>query len=125
MAHLSQRQAASQWYMSRATLQRAIKAGKLSLTPDKTIDPAEMLRVFGEPGRPDGRPMVPDDPTPEPVRIVQLETENAMLRELVRSKDETLASKDANLADMRNQVQRLTHENGPAQRRHWWPWSKS
>ena len=118
MAHLSQREAATAWHMSRATLQRAIKAGKLSLTPDKTIDPAEMLRVFGEPGRPDGRPMVPDDPTPEPARIVQLETENAMLRELVRSKDE-------HLADMRNQVQRLTHETGPARRRHWWPWSKS
>jgi hypothetical protein len=119
MAHMSQRQAASQWHMSRATLQRAIKAGKLSLTPDKTIDHAEMLRAFGEPNRPEIRPVVPDEPTHEPARIVKLETENAMLRELVRSKDE-------HLADMRNQVQRLTHESGPARSRHsWWPWGKA
>lgn len=115
---LSQRQAASQWYMSRATLQRAIKAGKLSLKTDKTIDPAEMLRVFGEPGRPEIRPVVPDEPAHEPARIVQLETENAMLRELIRSKDD-------HLADMRNQVQRLTYESEPARRRHWWHWGKA
>lgn len=115
---LSQREAATQWGVSRATLQRAIKAGKLSLTPDKTIDPTEMLRVFGEPSRPESRPKVPAEPTQESARLIQLETENVMLRELVKSKDE-------NLTDMRAQVQRLTHDNGTAQSRStWWPWGR-
>jgi hypothetical protein len=42
---LSQRRAAQAWGISRATLQRAVSSGKLSVLPDRTIDPAEMLRV--------------------------------------------------------------------------------
>lgn len=110
---LSQREAATQWGMSRITIQRAIKSGKLSLKPDKTIDPAEMFRAFGETSRLVDRPSVPASTTPEPGRLIQLETENAMLRELLKSKDE-------NLSDMRAQVQRLTLDTVPAQRRHWW-----
>ena len=115
---LSQREAATQWGVSRATLQRAIKAGKLSLTTDKTLDPAEMLRAFGEPSRPESRPTVPSETAQASTRLIQLETENVMLRELVKSKDE-------NLTDMRAQVQRLTHDKGVTQSRPtWWPWGR-
>jgi hypothetical protein len=61
---LSQREAGSKWHVSRATIQRAIKRGKLSLTPHKTIDPAEMLRVFGEPEPAPSRPNEPLEPPP-------------------------------------------------------------
>lgn len=132
MSHLlSQREAASKWHMSRATIQRAIKTGKLSLTMDKRIDAAEMLRVFGEP-----RPALNATSTPpktiDPMDVYQhnlalmeaqkelLQAENAMLRDQLR---ETVAAKDANLADLRAEVLRLAHDR-PRPRRQWWRWGK-
>lgn len=41
--------AAKQWGVSRTTIYQKIKDGELSRGADKQIDPAEMLRVFGEP----------------------------------------------------------------------------
>ena len=125
MSHLlSPREAAQAWGMSRATIQRHVTAGKLSVTRDadgrQHIDPAELQRVYGPPKASASRP---DEASPgatlETTRIAVLETKVAMLTDLVRSKDE-------NLADMRAQVQRLTHDGGPAQgRRRWWPWGKA
>lgn len=46
---MSHREAAKHWGVSRATIQRAAASGRLSLLADRTIDPAEMVRVFGEP----------------------------------------------------------------------------
>lgn len=120
MVHMSQREAARAWGLSRATVQRAIKAGKLSATGDKLIDPSEMVRAFGEPkSRPDGRLNEPLEATNEQgvgqaelARIAALEAENRGLREL-------LASKDAHLIDLRSQVQLLSHDR-PGQRRRWW-----
>lgn len=118
---LSQREAASKWLMSRATIQRAIKDGKLSLTPDKRIDPAEMLRVFGEPSRPESHQTRPDNSTYEPpLRERELEAKVEHLTAL-------LAAKDENLADLRAQVLRLSHdipEPFPS-RRQWWPFRKA
>lgn len=100
---LSQREAARSWGVSRASMQRAIKAGKLSLTADKLIDPAEMVRVFGEPSRPNE----PLGSTPEPVellaRIERLEAERTGLLGVIDAQK-------ANLADLRAQVLMLTHE---------------
>lgn len=49
MAQLTQRQAAQQWAIPWTTFRRAVKAGKVTVSSDKTVDPAEMLRAFGEP----------------------------------------------------------------------------
>lgn len=124
---MSHREAARAWGVSRATIQRAIKSGKLSLTPEKTIDPAEMSRVFGEPLsrlasrlieplEAGGEPLVSH---PDPDRLTALEIENAALRaerdglrELVSSKDETIAA-----------MRLLTHDVAPRKRR-WWPWGR-
>jgi hypothetical protein len=57
---------------------------------------------------------------PDLVRLKVLEVENAMLRDQLR---ETIAAKDANLADLRAEVLRLTHDSPP--RRRWWPWGKA
>lgn len=70
MSHLlSQREAARAWGLSRATLQRAIKAGKVSVTRagdgSVGIDPSEMQRAFGPPV---SRPSGPLEATPEPPR---------------------------------------------------------
>jgi hypothetical protein len=124
MGHLlSQREAARVWGVGRASLQRAIASGKLSLTSDKRVDPAEMVRVFGEPkrsGEPaQGHAVGPDESTPNPpapipaqvARMAGLEAENSALREL-------LAAKDAHIEDLRGQVRLLTHDAAP--KRRWW-----
>lgn len=113
---LSQRRAAQDWGVSRARLQRAIKAGKLSPMPGGNIDPAEMLRVFGDPeSRTRSSQTTPIVPGDDPAEKARLKAEIEGLRAL-------LAAKDANLSDLRDQVQRLTH--APA-RRSWWPWGKA
>lgn len=127
---MSHREASRAWGVSRATIQRAIKAGKLSLSAEKTIDKAEMVRVFGEPSdRLVSRPAIPDEAGGEPglwhpihARIVALEAENSSLKVELAGTREALAAKDENLADLRAEVLRLAHER-PARRR-WWPWGK-
>lgn len=109
---MSQREAARKWGVSRATIQRAIARGELSQTSNKRIDPAEMVRVYGEPSRPESRPNGPLEATPDPaVRIAQLEAELAASR-----RENELQA--ANLADLRSQVRLLTHDGAP--RRRWW-----
>jgi predicted transcriptional regulator len=49
VALLSITEAAEQWGITRPTIYRYIKAGKLSRRADKKIDTAELLRVLGEP----------------------------------------------------------------------------
>lgn len=121
MAGMSQREAAKAWHLSRATIQRAIRAGKLSLTPEKLIDPAEMLRAFGEPGRPPNRPDGPPKTTSEPPTQ---EVEIARLRAELEAARAVIEAKDAHLADLRAEVQRLAHERPTGPARKWWPWGR-
>jgi len=117
---MSQREAARIWGVPRITLQRAVKDGKISLTGDKKIDPAEMVRFFGEPRQAHEpaqkiqlRPYEPDTLGAENAR---LQAENIALRELVQRAD---AERDRAL-DM---VRLLTHEKPaqePAQPKRWW-----
>lgn len=119
---MSQREAARAWGVSRATLQRYIAAGKLSLTTEKLVDPAEMVRAFGEPKRPQ-EPAQPDrveplESTNDPAqsqRIAVLEAEISGLRA-------TLAAKDSHIIDLRSQVQLLTHDSVDIKKikRRWW-----
>ncbi len=44
-----------QWGISRATVYKHIKAGKLSRLADGHVDVAEVLRVYGEPNKNTGR----------------------------------------------------------------------
>jgi len=112
---LSQRRAAQAWGVSRATLQRAINGGKLSVLADGTIDPAEMLRVFGEAkgGSQSGQngPIVPPVGHSE---LAALQAEIQTLRAALAAKEELLSAKDAHLADL-SQALRLLQ--GPAESR--------
>lgn len=135
MGHLlSQREAARKWGVGRTTLQKSITSGKLSLTASKLIDPAEMLRVFGEPKRatnpasgPDSRPdLSPGKATPlasdsdpgHAARVAVLEAELSGLRA-------TLSAKNAHIEDLRGQVRLLTHDSaGVAPKRRWW-WQRT
>lgn len=113
--NMSQREAARRWGVPRATLQRAIASGKLSLTSDKRVDVAEMVRVFGNPEPaqtgPNGPIEPPSDPPQLALTVARLEAENAALRELVKRAD---AERDRALET----VQRLLiHEEQP---KPWW-----
>lgn len=111
---LSQREAASKWSLGRATIQRAIKAGKLSMTPDKRIDPVEMLRVFGEPEPAREAISTPPKPITETVGIevelASLRAENAGLKATVEASRETIDVLKQSLA-------LLGHDRTS---RHWW-----
>ena len=111
---LSHREAARAWGVSRATIQRAVKSGKLSLTPEKTIDPAEMVRVYGEPAsRPESRQIVPSEAGVSHPESALLRAENEHLKAL-------LAQKEQNLEDLRRAMALLTHERPSEPRRRWW-----
>jgi len=113
---LSQREAAQLWAIPWTTFRRAVKAGKVSVGADKSIDPAEMVRAFGEPAAravtgtngPLGTSAAQPLAHPDFVRLKVLEMETSLLREM-------LARADAATADLRSEVLRLTHE-----KRRWW-----
>jgi hypothetical protein len=127
MSALSLREAASTWRLGRETLNKAIKSGKLSLTTDKQIDPAEMLRVFGEP-----RPVLKSEPRPPKTtletsgleaEIAGLKATLAGLEAAVSGKDEIIAAKDEVIAALKQTNLLLTHEHPSSpRRRRWWPW---
>lgn len=117
---LSQREAATQWCLGRTTIQRAIKSGKLSLTTDKQIDAAEMLRVFGEPGPAAGTNLGPPKTTHD---AAGLEVENSGLKAEIAGLKATLAATEAHVESLREAMLRLTH--APSQGRRWWPWRRS
>lgn len=107
MKPMSQREAARIWGLPRVTVQRAVASGKLSLTGDKKIDPAEMSRHFGNPrgeSEPDrasqSSPIVAASDAAEHAR---LKAENEGLKQL-------LAAKDQHLQDMQRALQVLTHQ---------------
>jgi hypothetical protein len=107
---LSQREAAAQWGMGRATLQRAIRAGKVSAGEGGRIEVSEMIRAFGEPGS--GRPATPHEATPratdEAIENARLKAENEGLRA-------ELAAVRENLTDLRGEILRLTGPKADAQ----------
>ena len=111
---LSQRQAAKTWNVSRGVIQRAIKSGELSQTIDKLIDPAEMIRVFGEPSRPACRLEEPQEPQENP----PYEAIIAALRADKEGLQKVIEAQASNLADLRAQVQLLAHES--TAKRRWW-----
>lgn len=108
MTLLSQREAARRWAMGRATLQRAIRAGRVSAVEGGQIELSEMLRAFGEPVS--GQQTVPSEPTlratHEAAEVARLRAENEGLRAVIDAQK-------SNLEDIRAQVLRLTHQAEP------------
>lgn len=118
MSRLTQREAAARWGRGRATIQRAIRAGKLTPDSEGRIDHSDLIRVFGEPGA--SRSRGPSKTTPEPPgqdpELIRLRAEVEALRAVVSAKDETITAQSQTIAAMRL----LTHDVAP-RRRQWWP----
>jgi hypothetical protein len=113
---LSQREAAATWKVSRNKIKAAIDAGELSVTTtDRRIDPAEMLRVFGEPQGPlPQQAAVPLQADPLAAEVARLQERVARLQDqlsertkgleaIIQAKDQTITA-----------LQLLTHERAPA-----------
>lgn len=117
---LSMGEAARQAGVSKATIHRAIKSGKLSAIRTDSgaygIDPAELFRVYRPTKQPETvtlRQIETPKETPETVREISL------LRERI---DELKADRDA----WRQQAERLLL-NAPetsTKPRHWWPFKR-
>jgi hypothetical protein len=87
--------------VSRATLQRKISSGKLSVLADGTIDPSDMLRVFGEAkGGPDNGSHEPLEPPAGHNNESVLRAEIQTLRTALAAKDELIAAKNKHLDDL-------------------------
>ena len=122
-------QAAKAADVSKTTIQRAIKSGRLSASRQDdgsyVIDPAELHRVFPRGGDADSE--MARSVTPSATGELRVEVE--MLRERLAEKDEVIDDLRRRLdqsEEERRQVQaRLTAlltDQRPARRRKWWPW---
>jgi len=78
-------------WASRPTIYRLIKTGKISISKDVAgrsyVDVSELVRVFGEPKRRDGK----GETEPLSARLIELEADNARLR----AERDALAKADA------------------------------
>lgn len=115
MTDLSQREAASTWGLGRITIQRAIKAGKLSLTPNKKIDVAEMVRVFGEPKPARHGVSEPLVASPEPPRSAGVDPKDARIAEL----QATVTAQAKHIESLDRAMQLLGVDRDRPKRR-WW-----
>ena len=120
-------QAAKAADVSKTTIQRAIKSGRLSASRQDDgsyiIDPAELHRVFPRAGNADSE--MASSVTSNATGELRVEVE--MLRERLAEKDARLADKDATIADLREdrdrwreQATRLLPAPQPSERRGWW-----
>lgn len=112
---LSQRRAAQAWGISRATLQRAISSGTLSVLPDGTIDPAEMLRAFGEAkGGPVGHQNGPLGPPLGRGDEMAFQAEIRVLKAQIQAKEDLLSAKDRHIEDLSQALRLLAGPPAPA-----------
>lgn len=127
MGKLSLREAVKHFDVSRPTLQKALKSGKISGVQDGqghwTIDPAELARAY--------RPRPTTDKT-NTITPVKLSTENTPLPGEVDALKQQLAEAERRaavaeaLADERGKhiddLRRLLPAPDQQRRRRWWPW---
>jgi hypothetical protein len=85
---LSQREAARAWSIPWTTYRRKVQAGELSIGADKRVDPAEMVRVFGEP-RPSSNGPVGTSigPADEAAEVAQLKARLTAVEAMLEAKD--------------------------------------
>lgn len=104
---LSVSEAVKEAKVSRATIWRAIKEGRLSSTKTETgevrLDPAELFRVF----EPRERPvkMASRTLSPPPLPVSPTETESETLRQVISSHETTIKVQDEALKDLRNRLE--------------------
>lgn len=119
-------QAARAADVSKTTIQRAIKSGRLSASRQEdgsyVIDPAELHRVFPSDGHADSE--MASLVTPSGTGELRVEIE--MLRERLAEKDDVIGDLRRRLdaeAEERRRLTALLTDQRPARRR-WWPFGR-
>lgn len=104
---LSISQAVKEAKVSKATIWRSIKEGRLSVTRtdngEVRIDPVELFRVF-EPRTPTVL-MASRPSTPPPSPVSRDETADETLRQVIQSHETTIKVQDEALKDLRNRLE--------------------
>lgn len=134
---LSLSQAAKLAGKSKSTINRAIKAGRLSATRHEggsySIDPSELNRVFPAPV-PRNPEWIKAQPDEEPAATLRFRLEVAE-RDAQREREERDREREqaeATIKDLRDRLDRaegriaalLPSLQKPSQGRRWWPWSR-
>lgn len=114
--------------MSKATISKAIKTGRISASKDETgtfrIDPSELHRVYP--------PTVSSKHKETPITIVSEHSNDSLIRELqarLEAAQERIADKDSVIDDLRQDRDRWRQqatallEDHRRAKRSWWPWT--
>lgn len=128
MANLSLREAAKHFDVSRPTLQKALKSGKISGVQDGkgvwTIDPAELARIYqprkveiAKTNKPDQENLsIENTPLGKEVEALRMRLAEAEQRAAMA---EVLAEeRGRHIEDLRRMLPAPSHPRG------WWPWSR-
>ena len=134
MARITISAAAKRGFASRPTLYRAVKDGRLTAVQDgdrKTLDLADLVKVFGEPGtktataKPDiasavetGRSEADRDRLAEENDRLRRERDQAR-REVGEERDQARHERDR-LLGLVEATQKLLEDQGRARKRSWW-----
>lgn len=127
MAKLSLREAAKYFDVSRPTLQKALKSGKISGVQDGqghwTIDPAELARVY-QSRNPEPVKVGNDGPAKLSIHNTPLAGEVEVLRERLSEVEKRAAVAEALAEERGRHIDDLRRMlPAPAQsRRKWWQW---
>lgn len=132
MANLSLREAVKHFDVSRPTLQKALKSGKISGVQDGqghwTIDPAELARVYS--GR-ESQPAKVDHPLPAnfPTENTPLASEIEALKLRLSEAEQRAAVAEALAAERGQHLEDLRRllpaPSSTSKRRTWWPWRRT
>ncbi|MBT7755434.1 MAG: hypothetical protein HN726_04545 [Candidatus Magasanikbacteria bacterium] len=124
MAKLSMYEAAEQYGVSRTTIFRAVKDGKLSAEKEKrrgrtvtVIDTSELRRVYGEPAVADNGASDVSRETPATELVSRLESE---IEALKADKSDLRGERDRLLDIVASQQRLLTDERRPQGLLPWW-----
>ena len=124
MALISMSEAAKRFAVSRPTLSKALRDGKITgkkVDDAWQLDTAELMRVYKPRGESDLPPLQPEVAAKLPERdgneVSALQAEIRRLQDAVEAERQARALVERHLDDLR----RLLTDQRPARRR-WWPW---
>lgn len=130
MANLSLREAVKHFDVSRPTLQKALKSGKISGVQDGqgvwTIDPAELARVYQprrtDAGKVDNPPeeTLSNQNTPLPDAFEALKAQLAEAEKRAAVAEALADERGKHIEDLRRMLPAPSH----APRSSWWPWKR-
>lgn len=128
MKKISLREAVKHFDVSRPTLQKALKSGKISGVQDGqghwTIDPSELARVYR--ARADKSQDLPEKVSDDfPIKNTNLESEVEALKERLSAAEQRAAVAEALAEERSKHIEDLRKLlPAPTRSSSWWPWTR-